>query len=174
MKTIGIISDTHGLVRPEALEALRGSDLILHAGDIGAPEVLERLRLIADVAAIKGNNDRDGWARQIPDTLEVKLEGVGIYMIHNVSDLEIDPAAAGYRAVISGHSHMPSIAEKSGVMYLNPGSAGPRRFKLPIAVARLQIDRGSVRAEIISIDVSMAPKKSLTSPKPRHIKKSAF
>src|SRR5262245_2038210 len=113
MKTIGVISDTHGLVRPEALEALRGTDLILHAGDIGAPEVLERLRLIADVAAIKGNNDRDAWARKMPDTLEVKLEGVGIYMIHNVRDLEIDPAAAGYRVVVSGHSHMPSIREES-------------------------------------------------------------
>ncbi|HKA34147.1 MAG TPA: metallophosphoesterase family protein [Candidatus Binatia bacterium] len=174
MKTIGVISDTHGLVRPEALNALRGTDLILHAGDIGAPEVLERLRLIADVVAIKGNNDRDGWARKIPDTLEVKPEGVGIYLIHNVRDLAIDPAAAGYRVVVSGHSHMPSIREESGVIYLNPGSAGPRRFKLPISVARLQIDRQSVRTEIISLDVSAAPKKSLTSRKPRHIKNSAF
>ncbi|HEY1370864.1 MAG TPA: metallophosphoesterase family protein [Candidatus Binatia bacterium] len=174
MKTIGVISDTHGLLRPEALEALRGSDLILHAGDIGAPEVLERLRVIADVVAIKGNNDRDPWARNISETATVSVEGVEIYIIHNVHDLDFNPAAAGVRVVVSGHSHMPSIAEKNGVIYLNPGSAGPRRFKLPIAVARLQIDGQSVRDKIITLDVNTAEKKSLTSPKRRHIKNSAF
>lgn len=174
MKTIGVISDTHGLVRPEALDALRGTDFILHAGDIGAPEVLDSLRSIADVAAIKGNNDRDPWARRIPETAEVKLEAVKIYLIHNVRDLAIDPAGAGYRVVVSGHSHMPSIREQNGVIYLNPGSAGPRRFKLPIAVARLQVDRESVRAEIIPIEIIAAAKKSLTSRKSRHIKNSAF
>ena len=148
MKTIGVISDTHGLLRPEALDALRGADFILHAGDIGAPEVLERLRMIADLAAIKGNNDRDAWARGIPDTLEMKLEGVGIYMIHNVRDLEIDPAAAGYRVVVSGHSHMPSIREESGVIYLNPGSAGPRRFKLPVSSGMLVVDGERVEAQL--------------------------
>jgi putative phosphoesterase len=174
MKTIGIISDTHGLLRPEALEALRGSDLILHAGDIGAPEVLERLREIADLVAIKGNNDRDAWAHKIPDTAEVELEAVRIYMIHNVNELDLNPGVAGYRVVVSGHSHMPSVSEKNGVMYLNPGSSGPRRFKLPIAVARLKIDGKSAAAEIIAINVNAAPKKSLTSRKARHIKNSAF
>ncbi len=174
MKTIGVISDTHGLIRPEALQALRESDLILHAGDIGAPEVLEALRSLADVVAIKGNNDRAAWAREIPDTAVAKLEAVSIYMIHNARDLEIDPARAGYRVVVCGHSHMPSIREESGVIYLNPGSAGPRRFKLPVAVGRLKIDRESVRAEIISVDVGEARKKSLTSRKRRHIKNSAF
>jgi hypothetical protein len=174
MKTIGIISDTHGLLRPEALEALRGSDLILHAGDIGAPEILERLRTIADLVAIKGNNDRAAWARGIAETATVNVESVEIYIIHNVHDLDFNPAVAGFRVVVSGHSHMPAVAERNGVMYLNPGSAGPRRFKLPIAVARLQIDQRSLRAEIISLDVSAAPKKSLTSAKSRHIKNSAF
>jgi putative phosphoesterase len=174
MKTVGIISDTHGLLRPEALEALRGSDLILHAGDIGAPEVLERLREIADLVAIKGNNDRDAWASVVPDTAHVEIEEVNICVIHNINDLDFNPAAAGYRIVVSGHSHMPSVSEKNGVMYLNPGSAGPRRFKLPIAVARLNIDGKSAGAEIIAINVDAAPKKSLTSRKPRHIKNSAF
>src|ERR1044071_4839084 len=158
MKTIGVISDTHGLLRPEALEALRGSDLILHAGDIGAPEVLERLRLIADVAAIKGNNDRAAWSRGIAETATLYVESVHIYMIHNVYDLDFTP----------------SVAERNGVMYLSPGSAGPRRFKLPIAVARLKIEGKSIAAEIITIDVDATTKKSLTSPKPRHIKNSAF
>jgi putative phosphoesterase len=174
MKTVGIISDTHGLLRPEALKALQGSDLILHAGDIGAPEVLDRLRAIADVVAIKGNNDRDPWARKIPETAAVSVDGVEVYIIHNVHDLDFNPAVAGFRVVVSGHSHMPSIAEKSGIMYLNPGSAGPRRFKLPIAVARLKIDGASARAEIITLAVDAAPKKSLTSRKSRHIKNSAF
>jgi hypothetical protein len=174
MKTIGVISDTHGLLRPEALEALRGADLILHAGDIGAPEVLDSLRSIADVAAIKGNNDRAAWARGIAETATLNVESVDIYIIHNVHDLDFNPSVAGFRVVVSGHSHIPSVAEKNGVMYLNPGSAGPRRFKLPIAVARLKIEGKSIAAEIITIDVDAAAKKSLTSRKTRHIKNSAF
>ena len=174
MKTIGVISDTHGLMRPEALEILSGADLIIHAGDIGAREVLESLRLITDVVAIKGNNDRATWTRNLPETVEVKIDQIKIYIIHNVNDLDMDPAGAGYRVVISGHSHAPSIIEKNGVKYLNPGSAGPRRFNLPIAVARLQIDGAYAAAEIIRIDPAPETKKSLTSPKRQHIKNSAF
>lgn len=174
MKTIGVISDTHGLMRAEALEALRGAEMIIHAGDIGALEVLTSLRSLAEVVAIKGNNDRGSWARDIPETAEVKIEQVNIHVVHNVHDLDLDPAAAGYRVVISGHSHNPSVKEKSGVLYLNPGSAGPRRFKLPIAFARLKIAGASVDAEVITIDLPPETKKSLTSQKRRHIKNSAF
>jgi len=153
MKTIGVISDTHGLMRPEALDALRGADMIIHAGDIGAPEVLERLRSIAKVVAIKGNNDRAVWARDIPERVEAKIDSVKVFVIHSVNDLDFDPAAAGYRVVISGHSHKPSNSENGGVLYLNPGSAGPRRFKLPIAVARLKISGGSVEGEIVRLSL---------------------
>jgi uncharacterized protein len=173
MKTIGVISDTHGLMRPEALEALRGADLIIHAGDIGAPEVLEGLRSIAEVVAIKGNNDRAAWAREIPETAAVNVAGVEIYIIHSVHDLDFNPAVAGFRVVISGHSHNPSIGDRDGVLYLNPGSAGPRRFKLPIAVARLKVDGADVKAEIVALEATPQTK-SLTSAKPRHIKNSTF
>src|SRR5215470_4731822 len=164
MKTIGVISDTHGLLRPEALEALRGVDSIIHGGDIGAPEVLEALRGLADLVAIKGNNDRGAWARDVPETAALSVESIEIYIIHNVNDLDFNPAVAGFRVVISGHSHNPSLKEKDGVLYINPGSAGPRRFKLPIAVARLKIDGASVDAEILQIDLAPETKKSLTSP----------
>jgi uncharacterized protein len=174
MKTIGIISDTHGLMRPEALDILRGPELIIHAGDIGAPEVLESLRSIAEVVAIKGNNDRAAWARAIPETAQVEVEAVNIYVIHNIHDLDFTPSVAGYRVVISGHSHAPSIREEKGVMYVNPGSAGPRRFKLPIAVARLNIEGTFATAEIVTIDPAAETKKSLTSAKRQHIKNSAF
>jgi putative phosphoesterase len=175
INTIGVISDTHGLIRPEALEALQGADLIIHAGDIGAPEVLAALRSITEVAAIKGNNDRGPWARSIPDTAEVKAGRAAIFIIHNVHDLNFDPRAAGYRVVISGHSHAPSVKEKDGVVYLNPGSAGPRRFKLPIAVAKLIISGTSIEAKIIELEATAArAKKSLTSRNTRHIKNSAF
>ena len=173
MKTIGVISDTHGLMRPEALDVLRGADMIVHAGDIGAPEVLERLRSTAQVVAIKGNNDRAAWARDIPETVEAKIESVKVFVIHSVNDLDFDPAAAGYRVVISGHSHSPSIREKGGVLYLNPGSAGPRRFKLPVAVARLEVDGAAVKAEIFPINIP-TPTNSLTSAKSRHIKNPIF
>jgi uncharacterized protein len=173
MKTIGVISDTHGLIRPEALDALSGADMIIHAGDIGGPEVLERLGSIADVVAIKGNNDRAAWARGIPETATAKVERIEIYIVHSVHDLDFNPAVAGFRVVISGHSHSPSISEKDGVLYLNPGSAGPRRFRLPVAVARLKVDGVVVKAEIIPIALT-SETKSLTSPKSRHIKNSTF
>lgn len=148
---VGVISDTHGLVRPQAIEALRGSELIVHAGDIGAAAVLEALAAIAPVTAIRGNNDRDAWARDLPETAAVEARGSWLYLVHDVHDLDLDPRAAGFAAVISGHSHKPAVSEKNGILYLNPGSAGPRRFKLPIAVARLYVSTDRVRAEIVEL-----------------------
>ena len=150
---IGVISDTHGLLRPEAFKALRNSDLIIHAGDIGKPEVIEALKSIAPVVAIRGNNDRDKWARSFPETAVVKIGKVRIYVIHDVKELEIDPAPAGFRVVISGHSHRPSVMRRGGVLFLNPGSAGPRRFKLPVAVARLRVREESVNSHIVKLSV---------------------
>jgi uncharacterized protein len=150
---IGVISDTHGLLRPEALEALKGSELIIHAGDIGEPEVLSALKTIAPVLAIRGNNDREAWARKIPDILSINVNGAGLYVIHNANELEVDPAAYGFLAVISGHSHNPLITRRRGVMFLNPGSAGPRRFKLPVTIARLILGRGKVYGRIIQLRI---------------------
>ena len=147
---IGLISDTHGLVRPEALTALKESELIIHAGDIGKPEVLETLRTLAPVVAIRGNNDRDSWAKKIPDSLDLNINGLKLYVIHNVNDLESE---CGFHAVISGHSHKPSVITKNGILFINPGSAGPRRFKLPIAVARLQIKGAKMRVKILNLEV---------------------
>jgi uncharacterized protein len=157
MVNIGVISDTHGLVRLEALEALRGSDMILHGGDIGSADVLMRLESIAKVSAIRGNNDMDSWARKIPETMQLTVEQVSIYMLHSVKELEIDPAKEGVKVVVSGHSHRPSIETRDGVLFLNPGSAGPRRFKLPITIAQLQIDGSKVDARIVELKV--APKR---------------
>jgi len=150
---IGLISDTHGLMRPEALVALKGSELIIHAGDIGKREVLDSLNSIAPVIAIRGNNDRESWARDLPDVLNLKINAIKIHVIHNVNEMEIDPASAGFHAVISGHSHKPSAMRQGNVSYVNPGSAGPRRFKLPIAVAKLQIIDGHVKARIMSFEI---------------------
>ena len=150
---IGLISDTHGLIRPEALEALKGVELIIHAGDIGKPEVIAALKAIAPVLAIKGNNDIGNWARPLPDTKLVKSGDTQLYVIHNVKDLDCDPVARGYQAVVSGHSHKPSVATRDGVLFVNPGSAGPRRFKLPIAVGKLFIEHNRVSAEIIELAV---------------------
>ena len=136
---IGVIADTHGLVRPEAITALQGVELIIHGGDIGKPEVLDELSSVAPVHAIRGNNDTGSWAKKLPDILKLRINETKFYVIHNYNDLAIDPCAAGMNAVISGHSHKPSIAKKNGVMLLNPGSAGPRRFKLPTTVARVSI-----------------------------------
>jgi uncharacterized protein len=150
---IGVISDTHGLLRPEALAALKKSELIIHAGDIGKQEVLSSLESIAPVLAIRGNNDREGWAKKIPDILDLRVNGIGLYVIHNVNELEMDPAANGFHAVISGHSHKPSLRNSEGVVFLNPGSAGPRRFKLPVAVARLMIGSRKVHATILELKI---------------------
>ncbi len=148
---IGVISDTHGLVRPEAMAALKGVELIIHGGDIGKAEVLQSLNSIAPVCAIRGNNDRDTWARKLPDVLNLQVNGLKFHVIHNVNELEGDPNAAGIHAVISGHSHKPSVAERDGVLFINPGSAGPRRFKLPVTIARLDIHRGSLSSKIVEL-----------------------
>lgn len=150
---LGVISDTHRLLRPEALRALAGSDLIVHAGDVGAPEILTALEQIAPVLAIRGNIDTAAWAQHLPEQREVQAEKVRIWMLHDLQQLALDPAAEGFGAVISGHSHQPKIHESGGVLFLNPGSAGPRRFRLPVTVARCEVDGGSIRAELIELDV---------------------
>ena len=148
---MGVISDTHGLVRDEALAALRDSDIILHAGDIGSPDVLHALERIAPTYAVRGNNDRDEWGRSLPLTEVVELGAHLVYLLHDIADLDVDPAAAGFRAVIYGHSHKPGIEQREGVLYLNPGSAGPRRFRLPIAVARMRVSDEGLQAELVEL-----------------------
>jgi uncharacterized protein len=149
--TLGVISDTHGLVRPEALRALAGVEHIVHAGDIGTPEVLEVLERVAPVTAVRGNNDRGAWAKVIPETDVLELGGVSLYLLHDLHELDLEPRAAGFAAVISGHSHQPKLEERDGVLYLNPGSAGPRRFKLPISLATLTIAKKRVRAQLVTL-----------------------
>ena len=151
--SVGVISDTHGLVRPAALEALRGSDLIVHAGDVGKPEVLDALRAIAPTFAVRGNNDSAPWARSLPQTEVVEAGPHCLYVLHELPGLDLDPAAAGFSAVISGHSHRPSAELRAGVLYLNPGSAGPRRFTLPVALARIRIAGPDLSHEIIELRV---------------------
>ncbi len=153
LTAVGVISDTHGLLRPEAVDALRGVKRIVHAGDIGAPGVLERLAEVAPVTAVRGNNDRDAWARSIPETEALEVGGVWLYVLHDRAALDLDPRAAGFAAVISGHSHRPGQEERAGVLYFNPGSAGPRRFRLPVAVGRLTITRGRVTGHIVPLEV---------------------
>lgn len=145
---IGLISDTHGLLRPEALRYLRTSDHIIHAGDIGKPEILEELRALAPLTAVRGNNDRERWAACVPVRAVLNVGEVTIYVLHNLAELDVDPAAKKYRVVVSGHSHKPRIDERDGVLYINPGSAGPRRFTLPVAVGELLVSRMKVRARI--------------------------
>jgi hypothetical protein len=146
------VSDTHGLLRPEAVRALRGVERIVHAGDVGSPSVLEELGAIAPVVAVRGNNDRGAWAAKLPATEVVELDGALLYVIHDVAELDLDPAAAGFHAVVSGHSHRPKIERRDGVLYLNPGSIGPRRFKLPVAFARLRVRGGEIDAEIEELE----------------------
>jgi putative phosphoesterase len=148
---IGVISDTHGLLRPEAVEALRGSDRILHAGDVGTPEILQGLAKIAPVTAICGNVDTEPWAQRLPMAEVVEAGGISIYMLHDLAQLDLKPEAAGFRVVVYGHSHQPKIEEKNGVLYFNPGSAGPRRFHLPVSVGRLMVEGGKVRAELVEL-----------------------
>jgi len=151
--TLGVISDTHSLLRPEALEALRVSDRILHAGDIGAPEILEALAKIAPVTAVRGNVDTASWARTLPETEIVEVGGVSIYVLHDLGQLDLKPEAAGFRLVVYGHSHQPKMEEKNGVLYFNPGSAGPRRFSLPVSVGRLTITAGKVQAQLMELEI---------------------
>ena len=153
LHVIGLISDTHGLIRPQAIEALQGVDLIIHAGDIGKPEVVSVLKDVAPVAAIKGNIDSGAWAKLLPDTKLVKAGGMRLFIIHNVRELDCDPVARGFQVVVSGHSHKPSVSTRDGVLFVNPGSAGPRRFKLPIAVGKLFIEDNRVNAAIIELPV---------------------
>jgi putative phosphoesterase len=147
MFRIGIISDTHGLLRPEAERGLAGVNHIIHAGDIGRPEIVDALRRIAPVTAIRGNVDSGEWAREYPDTRLVRLAGRSIYVLHDLKTLQADPGA-GIDVIVSGHSHVPKIDTEDGVLYLNPGSAGPRRFRLPITIATLDITPGGMRPEI--------------------------
>jgi uncharacterized protein len=151
VRVIGVISDTHGLLRPEAVDALNGVELILHAGDIGGEHIINKLKTIAPVIAVRGNNDRDDWAKDLPETTIVAAGSIRIYMLHDKKQLDIDPADAGFKVVISGHSHKPSIEHKSGVLYLNPGSAGRRRFKLPITLAILEIEGENVSAKLVHL-----------------------
>ena len=149
---VGIISDTHGLLRHEALVAFRDCHLIVHAGDIGTADVLDGLRTIAPVIAIRGNNDKGAWASTLSGTEVVETNGVSMYVLHNVNDLDLDPAVAGFQAVFSGHSHRPRIEDRKGVLFVNPGSAGPRRFQLPVAVARLRVLRTKeIEAEVVEL-----------------------
>ena len=145
---VGVISDTHGLMRPEALAALAGSDHILHAGDIGTPGILEALRAVAPVTAVRGNNDRGAWAGAIAEREMLALGGAWFYLLHDIAELDIDPRAAGVQVVVAGHSHKPLREERDGVIYLNPGSAGPRRFRLPVAVARVVVDGARLEASL--------------------------
>lgn len=148
---IGVISDTHGLLRLEAMRALRGSEHIIHAGDLGAAEILEKLSTIAPVTAIRGNVDKAGWARRLAKNEVVELAGISIYVLHDLAQLDLKPEAAGFKVVISGHSHVPKQETRGGVLYFNPGSAGPRRFQLPVTVGKLILEDGHVRGEIIRI-----------------------
>jgi len=150
---VGVISDTHGLLRPEAVAALQGSHLIIHAGDVGSPEVLDRLGHIAPTYAVRGNIDTQAWARKLPATEAVAVGSLVLWVLHDRSELDLDPAAAQFAAVIFGHSHKPSIETQDRVLYLNPGSAGPRRFRLPVTVARLRIVGTIIDPEIIALDV---------------------
>lgn len=150
---VGVISDTHGLLRPEAVSALRGSDLIIHAGDVGSPAVIEGLRGLAPTFVVRGNIDTQRWSAALPTTERVEVGGLLLYVLHDISQLDLDPAAAGFAAVVFGHSHQPSIATRAGVLFLNPGSAGRRRFKLPVAVARIRASGQRLQPEIVELDV---------------------
>jgi putative phosphoesterase len=139
------------LLRPEAIEALRGSDRIIHAGDVGSPEILEKLASIAPVVAVRGNVDKAAWALNLPETEVLELAGTSIYVLHDLAQLDLKPKAAGFSVVVSGHSHIPKQEMRDGVLYFNPGSAGPRRFKLPVTVGKLVLENGGVRGEILNL-----------------------
>jgi uncharacterized protein len=147
MKTVGVISDTHGLVRPEIFEVLDGVEMIVHAGDIGSPDVVETLERIAPVHAVRGNVDRSTWAYEFSETEVVDVGDLQLFVLHDLGQLDLDPYAAGFRAVIYGHSHAPKVAQHNGVLYLNPGSAGPRRLRLPVSIARMFIGEPNGEAD---------------------------
>jgi len=151
---VGLISDTHGLIRPEALDALRDSDLIIHCGDVDDPAVLDALRSLAPVRAVRGNNDKGVWASSLPARDVVEVGTHAIYVLHDLSELELDPAAAGFTAIVSGHSHKPVIEERGRILFVNPGSAGPRRFTLPVTVATFALRCGRCEAKIVQLALS--------------------
>jgi uncharacterized protein len=150
---IGVIADTHGLLRPEALEILKGSNLIVHAGDVGKPEVLEALQELAPVVAVRGNVDKGVWSQTLPLSQAIEVGQTWLYVLHDLFDLDIDPGAAGFSAVIFGHSHRPSLDTRKGVMYLNPGSAGPRRFHLPVSLAVIELTGKNLRPQLIELNI---------------------
>jgi uncharacterized protein len=151
---IGVISDTHGLLRPEALEALSGSEHIIHAGDVGSPEILEELAAIAPVTAVRGNVDKEAWSRKLPETQVLEMGGISIYVLHDLAKLDLKPKAAGFAVVVNGHTHVPKQETRDGVLYFNPGSAGPRRFKLPVSVGRLIVEDGGVRGKLLPLELT--------------------
>jgi uncharacterized protein len=151
MARIGLISDTHGLLRPQAVSLLRGCDHIVHGGDIGCAEILAQLSALAPVTAVRGNNDRGPWAERLAQTELVQIGKVWVYALHDIAQLDIDPNGAGVHVVVSGHSHKPSVERRDGVLYVNPGSAGPRRFKLPISVAELLVEGSAVSARLVEL-----------------------
>ena len=153
MSIIGVISDTHGLLRPEALEGLRGADVIIHAGDVGDPAILDALGKIAPVTAVRGNVDTESWARKLPETNVLEIAGVSIYVLHNIDLLDVKPEAAGFAAVVYGHSHVPKQETRNDVLYFNPGSAGPKRFRLPVCVGKLIVSKGRIQGELIELRV---------------------
>jgi putative phosphoesterase len=152
IRKVGLISDTHGLLRPEAIAALQGTDLIIHAGDVGGPDILAELRKTAPVVAIKGNIDTAGWASELAETALVEVNGGLIYVLHDVNDLDLNPADAGFRMVVSGHSHKPGQTERDGVLYVNPGSAGLRRFRLPVTLALLDAGKPTWQVRFVELD----------------------
>lgn len=149
---IGVISDTHGLLRPEILKAFKGCEHIIHAGDIGDPYIIDELSKIAPVTAVRGNCDRDGWAYTFPKTETVRIGDIHFYLLHDLNQLDLNPKVAGFDAVISGHTHRPLLEHRDGVIYLNPGSAGPKRFTLPAGAARLRVEGKSIDVEFIKLD----------------------
>lgn len=151
MRWIGLISDTHGLMREEALRALRGSDLILHAGDVGKPEILEALKALAPVIVVRGNIDAGDWANALPATAVAETGAASFYILHDLKQLDLDPKAAGFDVVVSGHTHKPEYTKRGGVLYLNPGSAGPRRFDLPVTIARLDLEHKPWKPEFVDV-----------------------
>lgn len=151
---VGLVSDTHGLLRPEAKRFAVGCDYLIHGGDIGSPEILDELAALAPLTAVKGNNDAAAWAADLPESEIIRVGGVFVYVIHDIANLALEPRSAGVRVIVSGHSHKPSVAERDGILYVNPGSCGPRRFKLPISVGELVVDGTEVRARTIELTPS--------------------
>ena len=149
---VGLIADTHGMLRPEAVRALQGSEVIIHAGDIGKAEILKALRDVAPVTAVRGNIDRGAWAQALPTTAALQIGQVWVYVIHDIQELDLIPETAGFKVVVSGHSHQSSIRERNGILFVNPGSAGPRRFTLPVSVALMEVQGSTVDVRLVGLD----------------------